>query len=79
MVVQPEKNRRRMVIRAVESFAGLKIPLLGVVVNRVGSDRERNYYGYGYDYSTDYGSDDALIDDPSADALEMQTIDHVRV
>ncbi len=72
MVVQPEKNRRRMVIRAVESFAGLKIPLLGIVVNRVRSHREGNYYGYGYDYTTDYGSEDALIDDPAEDVLEVR-------
>ncbi|NQU21085.1 MAG: polysaccharide biosynthesis tyrosine autokinase [Candidatus Nealsonbacteria bacterium] len=72
MVVQPEKNRRRMVIRAVESFAGLKIPLLGVVVNRIGSHRDRGYYGHGYDYTTDYGSEDALINDPTADVLEIR-------
>ncbi|NQU22289.1 MAG: hypothetical protein HQ567_13490, partial [Candidatus Nealsonbacteria bacterium] len=69
MVVQPEKNRRRMVIRAVESFAGLKIPLLGVVVNRVGSQGDRSYYGDGCDYTTDYGGEDAMAECPSEDAL----------
>ena len=48
LVVQPAKNRRRMVMRCVESFAVLRIPLLGVVVNRVGSAKDGSYYGYGY-------------------------------
>ena len=62
-----ESELARMVIRAVESFAGLKIPLLGVVINRVGSQRDSSYYGYGYDYATDYGNEDAPIDDPAED------------
>ena len=61
MVVQPVKNRRRMVIRAVESFNALKIPVLGLVINRVGADNDSNYYGYGdgygYGYSYQYGED----------------------
>jgi capsular exopolysaccharide synthesis family protein len=48
LVVQPAKNRRRMVMRCVENLAVLKIPLLGIVVNRVGSGKEGGYYGYGY-------------------------------
>jgi len=62
MVVQPDKNRRRLVIRATESLAGLKIPLLGVVVNRIGDDNGQGYYGYGtgygYGYAPDYGADE---------------------
>ncbi len=50
IVVQPEKNRRRMVTRAIESLATLKIPLLGIVVNRVGADGDHGYYSYGYGY-----------------------------
>ena len=71
MVVQPDKNRRRLVIRAAESFARLKIPLLGIVVNRVSSDNDRSCYGYGggygyaYDYEGEYegdeGEDDAAF------------------
>jgi succinoglycan biosynthesis transport protein ExoP len=57
LVVQPAKNRRRLVIRLVENLAFLKIPVLGLVVNRVGSSGERGYYGYysGYGYGYDYG------------------------
>jgi capsular exopolysaccharide synthesis family protein len=61
MVIQPEKNRRRMVVRAAESFHALKIPLLGVVVNRVGADGDRGYYGYGggygFDCEVEYGDE----------------------
>ena len=47
MVVQPDKNRRRAVIRAVDGLLALRIPLLGLVLNRVGSDSDHGYYGYG--------------------------------
>lgn len=59
LVVQPGKNRRRLVIRCVEDFAVLKIPLLGIAVNRVGSERDGSYYGYGYGgyYGYGYGQD----------------------
>jgi len=81
MVVQPDKNRRRLVTRAVESLLGLKIPLLGVVVNRVGSDNDSGYYGYsngygyGYGYTPDYGADeedelDAVVE-PQQEVVEI--------
>ncbi|HIQ22664.1 MAG TPA: polysaccharide biosynthesis tyrosine autokinase [Planctomycetes bacterium] len=52
LVVQPEKNRRRLVMRAAESLTSLKINLLGVVINRLAPDKDGGYYGYdaGYDY-----------------------------
>lgn len=61
LVVQPAKNRRRLLMRVAESFAMLKVPILGLVINRVGSDRDHGYYsyhsgyGYGYDYGYGYG------------------------
>ncbi len=60
IVVQPEKNRRRLVMRAAEAFTSLKIPMLGVVVNRLDSDSDRGYYGYGYGYGygSGYGTDE---------------------
>ena len=51
MVVQPRKNQRRMVLRAAETFALLKIPLIGLVANRVGQSGASGYYGYAVDYS----------------------------
>jgi polysaccharide biosynthesis transport protein len=57
LLIQPDKNRRRQVIRAVETLSILKVPLLGLVVNRVSSDQDRGYYGYssGYGYGYGYG------------------------
>ena len=74
LVVQPAKNRRRLVIRLVENLAVLKIPVLGLVVNRVGSSNEQGYYnyysgyGYGYDYGYGlaYGTDEATAGDAVA-------------
>ena len=54
LVMQPAKNRRRLVLRAAESFTSLGVTLLGVVVNRVGADKQDAIYsvdiqdGYGY-------------------------------
>jgi capsular exopolysaccharide synthesis family protein len=55
LVVQPEKNRRRQVLRAVEMLAALKVPLLGVIVNRVVANSDRGYYGYSSGYGYGYG------------------------
>jgi succinoglycan biosynthesis transport protein ExoP len=78
LVVQPAKNRRRMVMRCVESFAVLRIPLLGVVVNRIGTAKDGGYYGYGYggyygyEYAYRYGEDsDDGVDDPRLDVGAM--------
>lgn len=49
LVVHPEKNHRRLVIRAVASLAAMGVGLVGVVANRVG-ENEGDYYGYGYGY-----------------------------
>ncbi len=63
LVMQPAKNRRRAVIQAVRSFTMLKIPVLGVVLNRVDTQKEGyygyEYYGYGYDYESDAADDQA--------------------
>jgi polysaccharide biosynthesis transport protein len=56
LVVQPAKNRRRLVTRVVERLNMMKIPVLGLVANRTGSDDEHGYYGYhGYGYGDGYG------------------------
>jgi capsular exopolysaccharide synthesis family protein len=60
VVVQPVKNRRRLVTRVVERLELMKIPILGMVVNRTGSDAEQSYYGYhnyGYGYGYGYGEE----------------------
>ncbi len=73
LVVQPEKNCRRQVIRAAESFAALKIPMLGVVLNRLSDDDGRGYYGYGhgYGYTYDYRCDE---DEPAKVAVKTQDL-----
>ena len=64
LVVQPDKNRRRQVVRSMETMLGMKVPVLGIVINRVGSEQDRGYYGYssgygyGYGYSNGYGYGD---------------------
>jgi len=55
LVVQPEKNRRRLVTRAAESFHAVGVPLLGVVANKVGQDGQDYAYSYGYAYNYQYG------------------------
>ncbi len=66
LVVQPVKNRRRLVTRVVERLEMMKIPLLGLVVNRTGSGEDIGYYGYhnygygyGYGYNEEYGRDES--------------------
>jgi len=60
VVVQPEKNRRRLITRAIEQCAALKIPILGVVVNLPDSGGSMGYGdNYGYDAGYGYGSDQA--------------------
>lgn len=62
LVVQPEKNRRRLVTRAAASLSALKITLLGVVINRVGADGDNGYYG-GYAYDYDYSGESHTADE----------------
>ena len=59
LVVQPQKNHRRLVIRAAEHLTALGVDLIGVVVNRV-SEETGGYqgYGYGYGYGLGYGYSD---------------------
>jgi capsular exopolysaccharide synthesis family protein len=60
LVVRPEKNRRRTVLRAAEAFATLGTRLLGIVVNRLVDENREDYsgYGYGYGYGYRYADDD---------------------
>ena len=46
--------------RVIERLELMKIPILGMVVNRTGSDAEQSYYGYhnyGYGYGYGYGEE----------------------
>jgi capsular exopolysaccharide synthesis family protein len=57
LVVRPDKNRRKMVIRTAEIFQTAKINILGVVVNHLANGSSGGYYGsaYGYEYGYGYG------------------------
>ena len=66
LVVQPAKNRRRLVTRVVERLNLMKIPLMGLIANRTGNDDDQGYYGYhsygygyGYEYKEGYGNDES--------------------
>jgi len=58
LVVRPEKNRRREVIRAVERFRLLGVNVIGTVLNHMAPQKSSSYYNYGYGYGYEYGYDD---------------------
>jgi capsular exopolysaccharide synthesis family protein len=74
LVVQPEKNRRRLVVRCVETYSLLKIPVLGVVLNRIGAEHGDGYYGYGSDYCDDEDKEDEFESEPYATAEETGVV-----
>src|SRR5262249_48897435 len=45
VVTRPEKNRRKMVVRAIESFRATGVRVLGIAVNHL-ADSMSNEYGY---------------------------------
>jgi succinoglycan biosynthesis transport protein ExoP len=51
LVVQPGKNHRRVVLRAVEQLSAMGVRLLGLVVNRISDHASEYGYGYGYGYA----------------------------
>lgn len=64
LVVRPEKNHRRSVIRAVDSFRSAGCTVLGVVANGLSNDTGSYGYGYGYGYGYDesYGHTSEDVD-----------------
>jgi Mrp family chromosome partitioning ATPase len=74
LVVQPEKNHRHLVLRAVSGLAAVGLAIGGIVANRISAENNRSYYGYGgYGYGYDYGysgeeeaADEAPCDDTAA-------------
>jgi polysaccharide biosynthesis transport protein len=55
MLVQPAKNHRRQVMRMVERYTLLKLPVLGLIVNAIGSESDEGYYSYHEYYTDGYG------------------------
>ncbi len=77
LVVQPQKNSRRLVLRAVDRIRTVGSNLLGVVVNFAAEGREDSYYGYsdhyGYGYGYGYGADS---DHPTDDDSKVAAASH---
>jgi capsular exopolysaccharide synthesis family protein len=55
LAVQPHKTNRRLVLGAVQGLAAVGTGVVGVVVNRVDSEKGGGYYGYNYGYGYGYG------------------------
>jgi non-specific protein-tyrosine kinase len=53
-VLDAGRTRRRAALKLKEQFAGLGIPIKGVVVNRVRQRDEADLFGYGYKYGYYY-------------------------
>lgn len=69
LVVRPEKNHRRSVIRAVESFHSTGCRVFGVVANGL-SNESSGYgygYGYGYNYEGGYGHEEEELESSTPD------------
>lgn len=66
LVVRPEKNPRRAVIRAVESFHSAGCRVLGVVANGLTNDAAGYGYSYGYGYGDGYGHTSPEEDAPQS-------------
>ncbi len=64
LVLQPEKNHRRLVLRAIEGLRAVQVSLIGIVANRVGSLRGSGFVTHDYAYETgDYSPEE---DEPAA-------------
>jgi polysaccharide biosynthesis transport protein len=55
MVIKPAKNHRRQVMRMVERYTMLKLPVLGLIVNAASSESDDAYYSYRDYYVDSYG------------------------
>lgn len=69
LVVQPQKNHRRLVMRAVEEVRSVGLNFAGIVVNRLTADGGDHYYGKGYGYGYGYGYGAPYGEEPDTDAL----------
>jgi polysaccharide biosynthesis transport protein len=77
IVVRPEKNHRRAVIRAVESFQSAGCRVLGVVANALSIDSQGygyGGYGYGYGYGYDYGQAEEQVEEYAPPRRETRPV-----
>ncbi len=76
LVVQPAKNHRRMVYRAVDQIRSVGLTFVGIVANRI-SSADDDYYGYGYGYGHGYGGQVGEDDPELEDVLEFPSPNEV--
>lgn len=72
LVVQPRKNHRRLVVRAIEEARAVGLNLIGVILNRLTPDGQHAYYGDGYGYGYGYGA--TYGEPPELEASERDTV-----
>jgi capsular exopolysaccharide synthesis family protein len=63
LVIRPDKNQRRVVIRTVETLSTLGINTLGLVLNHFTSEESKYSYDDDYRYDYGYGHDDVREND----------------
>lgn len=83
LVVQPEKNHRRLVLRAVNGLAAVGCQIGGIVANRIRLDKNAGYYGYGgyglgYGYGYNENPSDEDDESPRAATLPIGTRSETR-
>jgi capsular exopolysaccharide synthesis family protein len=77
MVVRPDENHRRAVIRAIEGLTSVHVKPIGIVANHIAHERDGGLYGYaagyGYGYGPGYGDRDEDEDkgDGGHDGLDV--------
>jgi capsular exopolysaccharide synthesis family protein len=74
LVVQPEMNHRRPVIRAVGGLAAMGVGLVGVVANRV-EEKNGEYYDSGYGAACGTGAEEPAETEPEEREAEAAGAD----
>ncbi len=77
LVINPDKNRRRLVTRAYESVIAMGVNVIGIVANRIDANSAKGYgYGYGYSYSYQYGGTEEEMEEINALTAEADSEMH---
>lgn len=79
MVVKPAKNHRRQVMRMVERYSMLKLPVMGLIVNAAGSESDDAYYNYHYYYDDGFGYYHSYDNQEEQDEEKDAAEDHVPI
>ncbi len=68
VVVRPDKNRRKLVLRAIDTFRATGVQVVGVVANHISGSSGGEYgdgygYGYGHDERPEVGIEETAEDE----------------